>query len=168
MLSFIFSSRWQKYSYGCNELIFNPLRAWWRLGPITKQLRIFLWSAAPVHYKITMMSYMFSYCKSLPPSVHSISPLNNKKDGIAAAAILSLINYVILGWNLEIDGFYMHSFEIWLACTVVFPAAGNLGFTMLEYRLGHRSIISALVENLTWVPFLYDSHCFNILFSRFF
>lgn len=56
-------SRWMKYSYGCGELIFNPLKSWWRMGPITKQLRVFLWSGAAVHYKITMMSYMFSYCK---------------------------------------------------------------------------------------------------------
>ena len=35
---------------------------WWRKGPITKQLRVFLWSDAPVHYKISMMAYMFSYC----------------------------------------------------------------------------------------------------------
>ena len=41
---------------GCNELIFNPLIQWWRLGPINKQLRIFLWSDAPVHYKVSMMS----------------------------------------------------------------------------------------------------------------
>jgi hypothetical protein len=25
---------------GCNELIFNPLVDWWRMGPITKQLRV--------------------------------------------------------------------------------------------------------------------------------
>ena len=36
---------------------------WWRKGPITKQLRVFLWSDAPVHYKISMMAYMFSYCE---------------------------------------------------------------------------------------------------------
>ena len=71
-------NRWQKYSYGtsflrghsyelpliifsgCNELIFNPLIQWWRLGPINKQLRVFLWSAAPVHYKISMMAYMYA------------------------------------------------------------------------------------------------------------
>lgn len=130
-------NRWQKYSYGCNELIFNPLIDWWRLGPITKQLRVFLWSGAPVHYKITMMSYMFSYY------------------GIAASAVLSILNYIILGFALQPDGFYMKSFEIWLACTVVFPGAGNLGFTLMEYRLGHRSILSAFVENMTWVPFFF-------------
>jgi hypothetical protein len=41
---------------GCNELIFNPLIRWWCLGPINKQLHLFLWSNAPVHYKVSMMS----------------------------------------------------------------------------------------------------------------
>ncbi|KAI0707462.1 glycosyl transferase family group 2-domain-containing protein [Cerioporus squamosus] len=130
-------NRWQKYSYGCNELIFNPLIDWWRLGPITKQLRVFLWSGAPVHYKISMMAYMFSYY------------------GLAGSAVLSILNYFLLGWNYKVDGFYLHSFEIWLACTVVFPGAGNFGFTLLEYRLGQRNLLDSLVENLTWVPFFF-------------
>ncbi|KAI0267998.1 glycosyl transferase family group 2-domain-containing protein [Russula aff. rugulosa BPL654] len=130
-------NRWQKYSYGCNELIFNPLVQWWRLGPINKQLRIFLWSDAPVHYKVSMMSYMFSYY------------------GLAASALLSLLNYLILGLSFNVDGFYEHSFEIWLACTVVFPGAGNIGYTLLEYRLGQRSLFSSFFENITWIPFFF-------------
>ena len=74
--------------------------------------------------------------------------------GLASAAILSVMNYFILGFSLNVGAFYLHSFEIWLACTVVFPGAGNLGYTLLEYRLGQRSLLSAMVENLTWVPFL--------------
>ncbi|KAI1784474.1 glycosyl transferase family group 2-domain-containing protein [Ganoderma leucocontextum] len=130
-------NRWQKYSYGCNELIFNPLIQWWRKGPITKQLRTFMWSNAPVHYKIGMMSYMFSYY------------------ALSGAFVLSTMNYFLLGWNLPVDGYYEHSFEIWLACTVVFPGAGNLGFTMLEYRLGSRPLLDAVTENLTWIPFFF-------------
>ncbi|KAJ6479644.1 glycosyl transferase family group 2-domain-containing protein [Mycena sanguinolenta] len=130
-------NRWQKYSYGCNELIFNPMKDWWRLGPITKQLRTFVWSDAPVHYKISMSSYMFSYY------------------GIAASTILSLLNYFILGFAIQIDGFYMHSFEIWLACMIVFPAAGNVGYTIMEYRLGGRGIFKASLENFAWVPFFF-------------
>lgn len=130
-------NRWQKYSYGCNELIFNPLVQWWYKGPITKQLRTFMWSNAPVHYKIGMMSYMFSYY------------------ALSGAFFLSLMNYLLLGWNLPVDGYYEHSFEIWLACTVVFPGAGNLGFTMLEYRLGSRPLLDAVIENITWVPFFF-------------
>lgn len=129
-------NRWQKYAYGCNELIFNPLIHWWRKGPINKQLHVFIWSSAPVHYKISMLSYMFSYY------------------GIAAAVTLSLLNYILLGFSFSVDGFYMHSFEIWLACTVVFPGAGNIGFTLLEYRLGTRSLMDSFLENITWIPFL--------------
>lgn len=130
-------NRWQKYAYGCNELIFNPLIQWWRKGPINKQLHVFMWSGAPIHYKISMMSYMFSYY------------------GIAAAMSLSLLNYILLGFAFPVDGFYEHSFEIWLACTVVFPGAGNIGYTLLEYRLGTRSLLDALVENCTWIPFFF-------------
>jgi cellulose synthase/poly-beta-1,6-N-acetylglucosamine synthase-like glycosyltransferase len=130
-------NRWQKYAYGCNELIFNPLISWWKKGPISKQLRIFLWSGAPVHYKISMMSYMFSYY------------------GLAASAMLSVINYFLLGWAPDVDGFYLKSFEIWLACTVVFPGAGNVGYTILEYRLGRRNLLSGFIENMTWVPFFF-------------
>jgi len=130
-------NRWQKYSYGCNELIFHPLIDWWRCGPITKQLRYFLWTDSPVHYKIGMLAYMFSYY------------------GIAAGFILSIVNYILLGLAIGVDGFYEHSFEIWLACTIVFPVAGNVSYTILEYRLGSRSMWSALKENVTWMPFFF-------------
>jgi len=71
----------RRRSLGCNEIIFNPLVKWWRDGPISRQLRGFVWSRAPVHYKIGMMACefdvfsfscfssisfrkdMFSYCK---------------------------------------------------------------------------------------------------------
>ena len=75
-------------------------------------------------------------------------------DGIAAGAVLCLMNYLLLGWSIAVDGFFLHSFEIWLACTVVFPGAGNVGYSLLEYRLGHRSLLSSLIENFLWVPFL--------------
>ena len=74
--------------------------------------------------------------------------------GIAAGFPLSVVNYFILGLALSVDNYYLHSFEVWLACTFVFPILGNVGFTLLEYRLGLRSLTSALGENLTWIPFL--------------
>ena len=51
---------------GCNEIIFNPLIKWWRYGPISRQLRTFVWSNAPIHYKIGMMSctwMQFFFCR---------------------------------------------------------------------------------------------------------
>jgi hypothetical protein len=81
--------------------------------------------------------------------------------GIAASAALAVINYIILGVAMDVDGFYIHSFEIWLACAFVFPVLGNVGFTFLEYRLGHRGIISSFIENITWIPFLYVTFLFT-------
>ncbi|KAF8634047.1 hypothetical protein AX17_004311 [Amanita inopinata Kibby_2008] len=130
-------NRWQKYAYGCNELLFNPLVHWWRKGPINRQIRRFLWSSAPIHYKISVLGYMFSYY------------------GIAAAALIAIINYLLLGFQFPVDGFYMHSFEIWLATIVVFWGSGNVGYTLLEYRLGHRELISGFLENMMWIPFLF-------------
>ncbi|PPQ78438.1 hypothetical protein CVT25_011883 [Psilocybe cyanescens] len=123
-------ARWQKYAYGCNEIIFNPLIKWWKCGPISPQLRGFVWSAAPVHYKIGMMAY-----------------------GIAAATVGSILNYLLLGLAPQLDRFYLHSFEILLACTVVFPGVGNVGYTLLEYRLGQANVFAAIFENLRWIPF---------------
>jgi hypothetical protein len=75
--------------------------------------------------------------------------------GIAASITISLINYVLLGFQFPVDGYYMHSFEIFLATTVVFWWSGTAGYTLLEYRLGNKRLFEALVENLIWVPFLY-------------
>ena len=106
-------------------------------------------------------------------SIHDDAELGATADGIAAAITISLINYVILGFQFPVDGFYMRSFEVWLATTVVFYGSGNVGFTLLEYRLGEKSIVrvfhpqyewrkshgirfqmGALLENIMWVPFL--------------
>ncbi|GAW01017.1 glycosyltransferase family 2 protein [Lentinula edodes] len=104
-------NRWQKYAYGCNELLFNPLSQWWRRGPIARQIHRFIWSNAPVHYKISMMAYMFSYY------------------GIAASITIGIINYVLLG--------------------------GNVGYTLLEYRLGKRQLLWGFLENVMWIPFFF-------------
>ncbi|KAF8452284.1 glycosyl transferase family group 2-domain-containing protein [Boletus edulis BED1] len=130
-------NRWQKYSYGCSELIFNPLITWWRLGPINKQLRVFMWSDAPVHYKLSMLSYMFSYY------------------GIAGSTAITILNYFLLGFGIQTDGYYLHSFEIFLSIIVVFIGSGNSGFIMLEYRLGLRNLIDSAIETGTWIIFFF-------------
>jgi len=130
-------NRWQKYAYGCSELLFNPLVQWWRKGPINAQIHRFMWCNAPIHYKISMLSYMFSYY------------------GIAASITIGIINYVLLGFQFPVDAFYLHSFEIWLATVVVFFGSGTLGYTLLEYRLGHKELAWAFLENIKWIPFFF-------------
>ncbi|KAF4566319.1 hypothetical protein EYR36_011738 [Pleurotus pulmonarius] len=125
-------NRWQKYAYGCNELLFNPLVQWWRKGPIAMQIHRFIWSSAPLHYKISTLAY-----------------------GIAGTVTIGIINYAFLGFQFPVDGFYMASFEIFLATTVVFYGSGNLGYTLLEYRLGHKPLVWGFVENIMWIPYFF-------------
>ena len=61
----------RRRSLGCNEIIFNPLVKWWRDGPISRQLRGFVWSRAPVHYKIGMMACKFDTLSFFPASHRS-------------------------------------------------------------------------------------------------
>ncbi|KAJ7040766.1 glycosyl transferase family group 2-domain-containing protein [Mycena alexandri] len=103
-------NRWQKYAYGCSELLFHPLIQWWRRGP--------------------------TY-------------------GIAASVTIGVVNYVLLGFEFPVDGFYIPSFEIWLATTVVFFGTGTVGYTLLEYRLGHKDLIRGFLTNLMWIPFFF-------------
>jgi len=84
-----------------------------------------------------MMAYMFSYY------------------GIAASVTIGVVNYVLLGFEFPVDGFYIPSFEIWLACTVVFFGTGTIGYTLLEYRLGHKELIRGFLINLMWIPFFF-------------
>lgn len=77
----------------------------------------------------------------LPSHVPKLTLRGIDADGIAAAITISLVNYVLLGLQLPVDGFYMHSFEIWLATAVVFYGSGNVGFTLLEYRLGEKELV---------------------------
>jgi hypothetical protein len=89
---------------------------------------------------------MFSYCECLlPPWLFLCSYL---PDGIAASLPIAILNYVLLGFMFRVDGFYMHSFEIFLATSVVFFGAGNVGYTLLEYRLGKRGLVSSLA--ISW------------------
>lgn len=97
---------------------------------------------------------MFSYCAFISPTFLSLSLTLSCSDGIAGSLTIALINYVLLGWEFPVDGYYLHSFEIWLATTVVFFGAGNLGFGLLEYRLGKRALIKGLLINIMWIPFL--------------
>lgn len=78
-------------------------------------------------------------------------------DGIAASMVLSAANYIILGLGIQTDGYYLHSFEVFLAIVAVFPGLGNLGYILLEYRLGCRRLLDVCIETATWIPFLFVS-----------
>jgi hypothetical protein len=54
-------ARWEKYAYGCNELLFHPFRYWLARGPFTKLFRTFIFSGIPLTKKSTMCTYIGTY-----------------------------------------------------------------------------------------------------------
>ena len=119
-------SRWEKYAYGCNELLFHPLRFWITRGPFTPLFRKFIFSNIRLTSKITIMAYIGTYY------------------AIAAAWLLTLVNYFIIGWfNGYIDHYYIDSFKVYFSLVVVFSAMGNFGLAILRYRLSEKSLLSA-------------------------
>ena len=73
--------------------------------------------------------------------------------GVAAAIMIGVINYVILGFQFPVDGFFMHSWEVWLATSVVFFGSGNVGFTLLEYRLGKKRLVRGDFSSFSFCGF---------------
>jgi len=119
-------NRWEKYAYGCNELLFHPLRFWPTRGPFTPLLRKFLASNIRLTSKITIISYIGTYY------------------AIGAAWLLTLVNYFLIGWfNGYLDHYYIDSFKVYFSLVAVFTGAGNVALAILRYRLSEKSLYSA-------------------------
>ncbi|KAK3296862.1 glycosyl transferase family group 2-domain-containing protein [Chaetomium fimeti] len=128
-------ARWEKYAYGCNELLFHPLRFWLVRGPFTPLFKKFIASSIPFPKKMTILAYIGTYY------------------AIAAAWLLTLGNYFITGWFYGLyDKYYLDSFAIYISIIVVFTGLGNLSLAVLRYRLSEQSLLSAYFENLKWIP----------------
>ncbi|KAL1844466.1 hypothetical protein VTK73DRAFT_2464 [Phialemonium thermophilum] len=128
-------ARWQKYAYGCNELLFHPLRFWPVRGPFTPLFRRFLGSCIPLPKKVTICAYIGTYY------------------AIAAAWSFAVANYFLTGWFFGYyDKYYLDSFAIYVSIVVVFTGLGNLSLAVLRYRLNEQSLGFALYDNLRWIP----------------
>jgi hypothetical protein len=151
-------ARWEKYAFGCNELLFHPLRFWPVRGPFTPLFRQFIFSCIPFPKKLTILAYVGTYY------------------AIAAAWSLTLLNYFLTGFfRGHYDKFYLDSFAIYISIIAVFTGAGNVALAVLRYRTSDRSLFSAcklpspslrttqasgmlthgndpVFENLKWIP----------------
>ncbi|KAL1616786.1 hypothetical protein SLS54_008178 [Diplodia seriata] len=128
-------SRWTKYAYGCNELVFHPLRRWPTRGPFTPLFRRFLRSPIKATSKVTILAYIGTYY------------------AIASAVPLALANYLLVGWaGAAVDQFYLTSWQIFVGMAAVFNALSPLGHAMLRHRLGHATFAAALLETAKWTP----------------
>ncbi|KAK4550771.1 hypothetical protein LTR36_000350 [Oleoguttula mirabilis] len=123
-------ARWEKYAYGCNELLFEPLRCWL---PFTPLFRKFLFSNIRMTSKITIISYIGTYY------------------AIGAAWILTIANYFAIGWfNGYLDKYYIDSWKVWFSIVIVFNGLGNVALATMRYRIGERSWFGGLIENFKW------------------
>ncbi|KAJ5160387.1 uncharacterized protein N7482_007391 [Penicillium canariense] len=130
-------TRWEKYAYGCNELVFHPFYQWPYRGPVTKLFLRFLWSNMPVTSKVTIIAYIFTYY------------------AIASGMLLATVNYVIVGlFNSEIDHIYLPSWGIWISLVVVFNGIGSVAFSMARHQLKEVVFWKALLQSTLWLPFL--------------
>lgn len=119
-------TRWEKYAYGCSELLFHPLKDWPRHGPFPKLIRTFLCSNQPLTMKISTLGYVGTYY------------------AIGSAWILVAINYFIVGWsNGQLDRWYLNSFDVFFTLVVVFSFVCNVTLAVLRYRLGTYGFLSA-------------------------
>jgi hypothetical protein len=130
-------ARWEKYAYGCNELLFHPIRTWLWRGPFTPLFRTFLFSNIRFTSKITVISYIGTYY------------------AIGAAWILTSVNYFAIGWfNGYLDRYYIDSWQVWFSIVIVFNGLGNVALAIMRYRIGERSLLWALFENFKWTIML--------------
>lgn len=131
-------ARWEKYAYGCNELIFFPVGQWFRKGLVTPLFRRFLFSRMPLPSKFTICAYIGTYY------------------AIGSSLPLTVANYFIIGWfNGALDHYYLESFRIFVSIIYIFTGLGNISLAILRYRTGEKNIFAALLENFSWVPLLF-------------
>ncbi|PNS19283.1 hypothetical protein CAC42_2460 [Sphaceloma murrayae] len=127
-------ARWEKYAYGCNELLFHPIRFWIVRGPFTPLFRSFLFSNIRFTSKVTIISYIGTYY------------------AIGAAWILTTANYFAIGWfNGYLDKYYIDSWKVWFSIVLVFNGLGNLSLATMRYRVGDKAFFPSILENLKWI-----------------
>lgn len=132
-------ARWEKYAYGCGELVFYPVSQWWRKGLVTPLFRRFLFSKAmPLPSKFTICAYIGTYY------------------AIGCSLPLTVLNYFLIGWfNGALDHYYLESWRMLVGIIAIFSIMGNLALAVLRYRSGEKNILSSLLENLSWLPLLF-------------
>jgi hypothetical protein len=102
-------ARWEKYAYGMNELVFNPIKHWYK-GPLASLNLRYYWSGAvKPSSKLMVLSYTFTYYAQ------------------AIALPMTLMNYLIIGWfPSTVDEFYVDSWRVFVAIMAIFDVIVGL------------------------------------------
>ncbi|KAL1887207.1 hypothetical protein Sste5346_010361 [Sporothrix stenoceras] len=131
--------RWEKYAYGCSELLCHPVKEWPHKGIFTPLFLRFLFSRKmAVGSKVTILAYIGTYY------------------AIGYAWFGTLCNYFLIGWlDGHLDHFYMDSWHVWVALVVVFSIAGNVALAVARYRDTGKSLLNELWICARWIPLLF-------------
>ncbi|GAA5852955.1 hypothetical protein JCM8547_004747 [Rhodosporidiobolus lusitaniae] len=127
-------NRWQKYAFGCSEMVFNRLIHWPTRGPVSQLFRKFIWGHTPLPTKISNCSYIASYW------------------AIAIAPPMTLVYYFLAGeFIFELNSAFLTSFEVWIACLVTYTGCGTLAIAVSRYRSQATSLWQASVQAITYL-----------------
>lgn len=129
-------ARWEKYTYGCNELLFHPFHKWVYKGPFTRILWRLLWSDVKSSSKVTIIGYVFTYY------------------AMAAALPFCLANYCLTGWIPDkLDHYYLDSFRIMIILLIVFNLLSPISYNFMLYRLHKVNFFRGMWQTIKWMPF---------------
>jgi len=134
-------SRWQKYAWGCSEIIFHPIKYWPKRGPFTKLFRAFLGSKMTPHSKFAILAYIFSYY------------------AFSSAWCASVVSYVLIGVFAWTDTFYLTAWNVFLVCLILFQGLSSISICILRYRLKLEDNGRFAGRLLAFIPF------FTVFFS---
>ncbi|KAK4232962.1 glycosyl transferase family group 2-domain-containing protein [Achaetomium macrosporum] len=128
--------RWEKYAYGCSELMFHPIYYWPWKGPVTPMVWKIIKSRMQVTSKFTVFAYIFTYY------------------AIAVSLPLTISMYFVIGWFQ--DQYQIVTFQPWkvfLGVILIFQIVSPICFAVYRHRLGNEVFWKALVNTWKWSPF---------------
>lgn len=105
--------RFQKYSFGAAEMMFNPLTKWYK-GPISSLYWNYLLSKSPWWSKITVTSYMGSYF------------------AISSAWWLGVLHYFMFAWSDYWRDEVVTAVDVMATVIIVFSIVAPLGTALLR------------------------------------
>ncbi|KAJ9480062.1 Glyco_trans_2-like domain-containing protein [Pseudozyma hubeiensis] len=128
-------NRWQKYAFGCSEIIMHPLRLWPTKGPLTPLYKTFLSSSrCSLAQKVTVSSYMFSYY------------------ALAMSLPFAISMFITVGlFEPETKAYIIDSFKIWLSILVIFSAAGTVARLLCFLRSKQEGFLRALKRQVVYL-----------------
>lgn len=130
-------ARWQKYAYGCSELVFHPCKSWFKSGPFTPLFKKFLLSNLPGIRKFPILAYIFSYY------------------AIGSAWLLSIVNYFITGWfDGSLDHSYVSSWAITVSVLLIFGGVTPFVQAVMTHRMKKGHFLQEILRNYGWTLLL--------------